>query len=164
MHSDQIVNRITDLLKLTGVSNVNTIEELTDHYLSHIEAEVRRGVNTQQAIRETYREIANLDTSQFSENGKQHTKSGTFLLLFLFVGIGFYLFQLNPKQVQEQINEVTIEDISLINPPTGTPIKQSKLKVSSEFGLRINPIGNHKELHKGIDIRAKLGTSCIINW
>ncbi len=161
MNSNRIAHRITDLLKLAGVSDTHAIEELTDHYLSHIEEEMKRGVNAQQAVRETYQEIANLDTSQFIEKQNTHSKRGLFLFFLLFVGIAFYLFYQKQNPKQDQVISQQIEYISLINPPTGTPIQQSNLKVSSEFGLRSNPIGQQRKLHKGIDIRAKIGTAVL---
>ncbi len=161
MNSDRITNRITDLLKLAGVSDSQVIEELTDHYLTHIEAEVRRGVNSQKAVRETYQEIANLDPSKFIDQQKQKDRRGLFLFVLIFVGISFYLFQFNNQQQPIENNQNPNKETTYINPPTGTPVAQSNLSVSSEFGFRLHPISNRTSLHKGIDIRAKMGTSVL---
>jgi len=158
MNSNRIENRITDLIKLTGVSDAHAIEELTDHYLSRIEEEVRLGVNSQKAVRETYQEIANLDTSHFTEEKNRQDKRGLLLFLLIFIGIAFYLFQYNPEPNQSETTQEQTAEISAINPPIGSPILQSKLQISSEFGLRLNPLAQERELHKGIDIRARIGT------
>jgi len=158
MNSDRIVNRINDLLKLTGVKDSHTIEELTDHYLTHIEEEVKRGVNSQKAIRETYQEIANLDTSQFLVQQRRQDKKGLFVFILLFVGIAFYFLHQNQEVGNDTVDTAPTQEISVTNPLTGVPIQQSNLKVSSEFGMRLNPLSKEKALHKGIDIRAKIGT------
>lgn len=161
MHTDQIVNRITDLLKLAGVSDSYVLEELTDHYLTHIEEEIKRGVNSQKAVRETYQEIANFDASQLVKEKNSNDKRGLFLFLLLFIGIAFYFFQQELQPTENINNQKPSEEIFHVGPPTGSPIEQSSLKVSSEFGLRLNPFIQQKELHKGIDIRAKVGTDVL---
>ena len=159
MHSNRIENRITDLLKLAGFSDEQTIEELTDHFLTHIEEEVSRGVNAQQAIRETFQEVASMNASQFLTTKSSKDKRGLFLFLLIFIGISFYLFfQSQPLSNYNLPQQNTEKDIAVISPPSGLPIHQSTLKVSSEFGLRINPFQNKPVNHNGIDIRAKIGT------
>ena len=158
MNLNQITGRITDLLKLTGVSDSHAIEELADHYLTHIEEEVRRGVNAQKAVREAYQEIANLDSSQFTDQNYPNDKRGLFLFFLLFIGIAFYFFQLNPNAAQVQAKSLQAQEEAIIDPPAGSPILQTDLRITSEFGLRTHPIAQHRELHKGIDIRAKIGT------
>lgn len=158
MHSDRITNRITDLLKLSGVSDKQTIEELTDHYLSHIEEEVKRGVNSQRAVRETYQEIANLDTSLFAENQEQKNKRGMLLFFLLFIGIAFYLFQQNPLKTKRVLQLAAVESSTEIRPPMGFPVLQANYDITSEFGFRVNPVYKRKVKHSGIDIRAKIGT------
>jgi murein DD-endopeptidase MepM/ murein hydrolase activator NlpD len=158
MNSEQIVNRITDLIKFSGISDTHLVEELTDHYLSHIEAEVKRGVNVQQAIRETYQEIAHLDAAQFKVDQNSKHRYGLLLFITLLVCIAFYLMDKNNRSTQNVEATPKKENIAMLNPPSGAPIKETNLKVSSEFGLRLHPIGKAKELHTGIDIRAKKGT------
>jgi hypothetical protein len=87
-----IAERISDLLKLKGFSNFDTVEDLTDHYLSHIEEEIIRGVNSQKAVRETFQEIALLDSTSFTARKKNHSKTLIFLLAFVLLGGLFYFF------------------------------------------------------------------------
>jgi len=161
MISDRIANRITDLIKLAGVSDKGTIDELKDHYLTRIEEEIRRGVNSQKAVRETYQEIANLDGSQFVENQKRRDKRGLFLFFLIFIGLAFYLFQYSQDDVVDQTLAKTSKEISRAIPPSGSPILQPDLVVSSEFGMRLNPLNKQTSLHKGIDIKAKIGTPVV---
>ena len=158
MNSDRIANRITDLIKLAGISQQETIDELKDHYLTRIEEEVKLGVNSQKAIRETYQEIANLDGSRFIDDQIKKDKRGLFVLLLIFVGMAFYLFGPCSKPAENQVVFNNPEEISQIHPPTGSPIQQSNLNISSGFGMRMNPGNKQKTLHQGIDIRAKMGT------
>ena len=99
MNSERIAHRITDLLKLAGVKDSQTVEELTDHYLTHIEEEIKRGVNAQKAVREAYQDVANLDTSNFNANHSNAQKKGFFLFFLLFVGLGFYMFFSNHSKM-----------------------------------------------------------------
>lgn len=165
MNSNRIEDRITDLLILTGISNEQTIEELTDHYLSHIEGEVKRGINLQKAIRETFQDIANIDASLFKLDEKKHDRKGLLFFLLTFIGIAFYLSYptqntVNKNNISPNIDNIK-EEVSSISPPSGMPILQLELKVSSEFGMRLNPFRQQKESHKGIDIRAKVGTEVL---
>ncbi|MEM9546136.1 MAG: M23 family metallopeptidase [Bacteroidota bacterium] len=158
MNSDRIANRITDLIKLAGISQQEVIDELKDHYLTRIEEEVRLGVNSQKAIRETYQEIANLDGSQFVDAKLKKHKRGLFFLLLMFVSMAFYLFGPSHKIKENQKVEKEISEVVSIDPPMGSPIEQSLFNVSSEFGLRMHPKSKKKSLHRGIDILAKIGT------
>lgn len=160
MNSDRIVNRITDLLKLKGISDNQSIEELTDHYLTHIEEEVMRGVNSQKAVRETYQDIANLDSSQFNTHNV-NDKRGLFLFFILFVGLAFYFFQPQHDADHALLMKNPPSKISIINPPTGSPLQLDKLRVTSEFGMRNNPFAKRRQHHRGIDIKAKMGTGVL---
>lgn len=159
MHSNGIEHRITDLLKLAGVTNDQTLEELTDHYLTHIEEEVKRGVNSQKAVRETYQEIANLDVSNFTSK-KKLNKRGLILFFLLFVGLALFFLKSEPKS-SIPLTQNSKADLPVMNPPTGYPIHYSEFTITSEFGLRNHPIHKHTSLHKGIDIRAEIGTSVL---
>lgn len=164
MNSDQIANRISDLLRLSGFSEEHTVEELTDHYLTHIEEEVRRGVNSQQAVRETFQEIASLDMTHFHNSQKNNKWKWLSILFVIFLGTLLYLYTQNSTKPSFEVssdiarNEVQRNVTKEISAPTGLPIDQSKLDITSDFGFRIHPKNQRKELHKGIDIRAKSGT------
>lgn len=161
MNSDRIANRITDLLKLTGVSDKHAIEELTDHYLTHIEEEIERGVNSQKAVRETYQEIANLDTSHFAEEKKKKSKKGWLALFALGALLSILFWQIGTRSSDASQNTMYKKELAHTAPPAGSPIANHDLDVSSGFGMRLNPINKVKALHKGIDIRAKLGTPVV---
>ena len=162
MDQKQIINRIADLLKLTGVKDKQTVEELTDHYLTHIEEEIKRGVNTQQAIRETYQEIAHLEFIDLSKEKRKKNKWLFFLLLIAilisFLGIRYDVLgtHKNTTLDQQLFERGQVEHET--QPPSGIPLSQSLMDISSDFGLRMHPINKEMVQHKGIDIKAKLGT------
>ena len=158
MNSDRIAHRITDLLKLSGLKDEQAVEELTDHYLTHIEEEIKRGVNAQKAVRETYQEVANFDVSYFNANDDLKQKKGLLVFFVLFVGLAFYFFFNNNKADLHKEQLIDFDKSTALTPPKGLPLKQSDLKVTSNFGLRMNQINKKKVLHKGIDFKAKLGT------
>lgn len=167
MNSNRIANRINDLLKMTGITDKQTLEELSDHYLTHIEEEVKRGVNSQKAVRETFQEIANIDISNFEPRKKTSHRKWLILITLILLGLGCY-FNHSPKETLKKDVVVETQQISkneinkgidkTIAPPKGFPIQQSEFDITSEFGFRIHPIRKQKQLHKGIDIRAKKGT------
>ncbi len=163
MNSNRIANRISDLLKLTGFSEQNTIEELTDHYLTHIEEEVKRGLNSQQAIRETFQEIANIDITEFK--GKKKKENWKWIILLAIIMLGSTYFAFSPQEKIE-IPVAPKENSALevpsqpkeITPPSGLPTRQPNLDITSGFGFRIHPMMKQRKMHSGIDIRAKSGT------
>jgi murein DD-endopeptidase MepM/ murein hydrolase activator NlpD len=69
---------------------------------------------------------------------------------------GFYkIFAWQDKQ--DSINKVT--RINLQHLPTVFPVKSANLSnISSKYGIRVNPITGDTVWHKGIDIKAKIGT------
>ena len=158
MKSDRIAHRITDLLKLSGLQDEQAVEEMTDHYLTHIEEEIKRGVNAQKAVRETYQEVANFDASHFHPDDNSRQKRGLLVFFILFVGLAFYFFFNQDKTDLHQEQFINFDKSTALTPPKGLPLKQSELKVTSNFGLRMNPKNKEKVLHKGIDFKAKLGT------
>ena len=161
MNFDHTANRITDLLRLAGFRDKNTVEELTDHYLSHIEEEVHRGVNPQQATRETFQEIANLDYNQFRIKKSNLPLRWRLLILLLGVLFSIYFITTSKLNTTETHNTLQIEEIVKNEPPNGFPILQDSLDVTSEFGMRMHPYLRKRSHHRGIDIRAKKGTPVV---
>ena len=164
MNLNRIANRIIELLRLKGFTENHTVDELTDHYLTHIEEEIKRGVNSQQAIRETFQEIANIDILQFTPHKKTHLKKWVLLLSIILLGIAYHFYTTNQDAHIEASNDKITTLLTLtsknqeIKPPSGLPIESAKFNITSDFGFRIHPIHQEKELHRGIDIKAKVGT------
>ncbi|MDF1697925.1 MAG: M23 family metallopeptidase [Saprospiraceae bacterium] len=164
MNSDHTTNRISDLLRLAGFKDKHTVEELTDHYLSHIENEVKLGVNSQQAVRETFQDIANLDSSQFKVKKNLPANRWILLCVFLLTTLGFFFLQSNSTKEKLNTPSNTPTPLALqINnePPNGAPILQNTLDITSDFGMRMHPYTKSRKHHRGIDIRAKIGTPVI---
>ena len=164
MNLNRIAERITELLTLKGFTEKHTVEELTDHYLTHIEEEIKRGVNAQQAIRETFQEVANIDILEFQSQKKKQTKKWILLLPFVLLGMIYLLYPSNQNSnININTNKIANlhspnKGIKEINPPTGLPIDQADFDITSDFGFRIHPVNQQKTLHRGIDIRAEIGT------
>jgi len=161
MKTDIISTKIADLLKMAGITDHQVMEELIDHYLTHIEAKIESGTNTQKAIRETYRDIANLDIDKFNTTKSNRNRLGLLMFFLLFIGMGFYFF---PCHLQANKNELCPNEeieIPTVQLPNGFPIAMNQLIITSEYGVRMHPIKKKSELHKGIDIRARMGTPVI---
>jgi murein DD-endopeptidase MepM/ murein hydrolase activator NlpD len=164
MNLNRIAERISELLRLKGFNEKHTVDELADHYLTHIEEEIKRGVNSQQAIRETFQEIANIDMLEFRSNKKKLTKKWILLLSIVLLGMVYHFYTTNKNApIDVSADNIELPNTSNtktqeITPPSGLPIEQAKFNITSDFGFRIHPIHQEKELHRGIDIKAKLGT------
>lgn len=162
MTSNLIANRINDLLILAGFTDKHTIEELTDHYLTHIEEEVKRGLNSQQAIRETFQEIANIDITQFRHQKKKRDWKIIVLFFVILFGIIFLFNRSSTNEIQNSLIATPDQDTTKVEenlePPSGLPLEKSLFDITSDFGLRMHPVLKETTLHSGIDIKAKSGT------
>lgn len=161
-HPDLIISRIRDLLRLSGVESEEMIEEMTDHYLTHIETLTAAGASHQVAIREVYQTIATMDIKP-TQSGS--SKPYTRILLCVAIIISAVLYVLAPTYKSNIANSertllpVANADVSAVhNTPTGWPLDITQNEISSGFGLRYHPILGCQKLHKGIDIKAKIGT------
>ena len=153
IHSPRVVARIVDLLKLSGVSSDASIEEMTDHYLTQIESNISKGSSEQKAIRETYQVIANNNFNSIDQEEVQRKK---WILSSVFIGLLLILMITHSKKSSVIISpsEVTAS----VNIPDGWPINTKIEQITSGFGLRMHPISKTKRFHKGIDIKATIGT------
>lgn len=153
IHSHIVIDRIAELVKLAGLSNEDAIEEMTDHYLTKIEYAVAHGTKEQNAIRETYQHIANSDLGTIDQKRKKKSNwiVGSLVLTILLLSIVTLSLQ-KTKPVDITCNTSTSKV------PDGWPILSDIERITSGFGLRINPISNIKRFHKGVDIIAKIGT------
>lgn len=155
IHSEHVIARIIDLLKLSGVSKEESIEEMTDHYLSHIERAVSNGISEQTAIRNTFQQIAITDLKDIDRftiqkgNWLVGTVVLTAIILLLLV------------KCKKEIIEVSPLNNQATTLPTGWPTDQNLNEIASSFGYKMHSINQVKKFHKGIDIKAKKGTKVL---
>lgn len=155
IHSPRVVERIAELIKLAGVSSDAKIEEMTDHYLTEIEYAVELGNTEQKAIRETYQTIALTDLKSIDQKenkSKWILGSLTMVLLIFFVA----------SQYKPAPDPIFIADTESMDVPNGWPIKGDINQVASGFGVKLHPVTNTKRFHKGIDIKANIGTAVLV--
>jgi len=155
IHTPQVIARIEDLLKLSGISSEDSIEEMTDHYLSQIESCIAEGISEQTAIRETYQIIAQTDLKAINQKQRQTKR---WLIGILCFSLLMILFVVNSKNSNEQI---IVDNPITKTLPTGWPIEGDIGKITSGYGLRMHPIQKTKKFHKGIDIQAPTGTKVL---
>jgi len=152
-HPAEVIERIQELIELSGVTDSSFVEELTDHYLAEIETTVASGVSQLSATRSVYQRIA--QTSFGTDDKKSKYKVGGLILAFLVILASLWYSNCS-KQV-EACHEADIEMAQLL-PPDGWPIKNGENHITSGFGMRFHPIMKVSKLHQGIDIKAPMYT------
>ena len=153
IHSHIVIDRITELIKLTGVSDEEMIEEMTDHYLTDIEYAIEQGISEQNAIRNTYQRIA---SSHVTVTNKKPIRIHTWIIASVSIALLISCFFYQNTQQEDPMRTGRKSVKSEI--PDGWPIQSDFNQISSNFGVRYNPISKTKRFHKGIDIIAKKGT------
>ena len=158
IHSPKVIDRIKDLLILSGASSDEVIEEMTDHYLSEIEFAVSLGTQEQKAIRDAYQSLAKTDlkTLESTPYKKEKWIVGIALVI-MAVLIIFNCSQSRNENSTLKVNQ-KIPISRIITPPSAWPIETVNFDVTSGYGMRNHPPSQTKRFHKGIDIRAKKGT------
>ena len=87
-HSNETINRIRLLLKDSGVPEGEVLEEMIDHYLSEIEAQIELNIDPQEASLITFQKIEATDFRRL-KHGKGPGLRIILALLFLCV---FFIF------------------------------------------------------------------------
>lgn len=157
IHSSKTINQIKILLKNAGLKNREVVEEMLDHYLSDIEDKIAENIDPQEAIEQTILKITQSDINRIQEKRKYNYLA---LLIGVIVTlIGFFAYH----QFQYFTDQVAITHIQESRPvgPTGWPLEDAQVPISSNFGLRTHPIFKTQIHHKGIDIKAAKGTSVL---
>lgn len=150
IHPKGTIKRIRELLINSGLANGEVLEEMIDHYLCEIESKMDQNVSPQLATHYVYQKIEKTDFSTLQKRKKSYLS--LFLLSVFIVSLSFYLFQNHFTTKKTEI-AVQIEDVA----PDGWPLSRSIIKVTSKFGMRMHPIFKSTKLHKGIDIKARVG-------
>jgi len=144
------IERIRELLITSGVPEGEVLEEMLDHYLSDIESQIDLKISSPLAIQATFQKIEKTD---FSSLQKKKKSNRYFALVFIFLLlISGWVYQ---NSFSPNFFEIIASSKEIA--PDGWPLKESA-PITSNFGLRLHPILKSIKLHKGIDIRAKLGT------
>lgn len=92
---------------------------------------------------------------------KQGLKIGITLIVSLFC---ISLFSFNSKEIDRKIDQQATANfgLDLFKKPSGYPIYIERIrKVSSEFGMRTNPLSKTKKMHTGVDLLAEEGTQIL---
>ncbi len=152
--SAAIISIIVKALRSAGVRDAEILEEMVDHYLIVIENEVANGATEAEAIQHTINQIQTTNLSNLTVNKTKKWPFLLFTLMFLTGGYS-YLYQPFPAKKPLAIAELTTK---VQSPPKGWPIAEPKAEISSHFGLRKHPVTGAKNYHRGIDIKAPIGT------
>jgi murein DD-endopeptidase MepM/ murein hydrolase activator NlpD len=102
---------------------------------------------------------------------KNKTRKFKGLLYLMFLPLlALCILAFSTDQPQKKLIEIPEIEYGILynfsdnieNPPTLLPIRQENLtRVSSYFGMRINPVRKIKQLHTGIDYMAALGADIL---
>ncbi|GJM36613.1 MAG: hypothetical protein DHS20C18_56140 [Saprospiraceae bacterium] len=135
---------IYNILRISGLKNQELLEEYFDHYTSEYEYLLEQGDSEELAHSKVVDAISKLDvkTINFEYFKLKHKNklimSSTFTFLFAAVIFVFGNFD---------------------EPPSIAPVEMSGHSITSGYGERMHPTEKVKKLHRGIDIRGKLGTT-----
>lgn len=151
IHTEETIERIRTLLVNSGVPKGALQEEMIDHYLSDLEAQINQNISPPLALQTTFKKIEKTDFSQLQSKKKFHLP---LILAVIFLCVISYFIYQNPKSSAD----LTIVANSQAIAPDGWPLTASSTEVTSNFGMRIHPILKSRMQHRGIDIRAKIGT------
>lgn len=144
--------------------------ELLDHLCCAIEARITAGDNFEDALGATLRSWPVRQLRDLQKTIRFTTKTKPMLYRIsaaavLLAGIVF----LSPLPHFDEVNQAVAHaphpvefaaDAIRFDPPTASPIAGVDMKkaLSSGFGMRNNPISKKRQLHRGIDLKAKSGT------
>lgn len=148
-------------------------EELLDHLCCAIEERMERGQGFEPALRDCLRSWPVRHLKKLQTNILITTKLKPMLVRFTttaaaMIGLVFLSPFSLPHDPPAGENEVALflEKEFVFEPPTGSPIPglnlhQPEKSISSTFGVRIHPLSQKKKFHRGIDLKAALGTPVV---
>ena len=154
MSDSSIQSIIEHQLKSAGVRNKSLLEELSDHYYCELEVQLEQGQTLQKAQEHV---IATIKSKNYRPLNRQiffiHHKNQIIMstLCAVFLSI-FTLFSVQGEMPNDPPKLP-------IDPPSIWPIEPSVDDISSGYGYAIHPFSKKRRFHKGIDIRAKVGTA-----
>ena len=157
IHSSKTISQIKTLLKKAGLKNHEVVEEMLDHYLSDIENKIGENIDPEEAIEQTILKITHSDINRIQEKNRYDFLTlliGAMLLLISFFGYDQF------KSISNQVGRPPIQESRSVG-PTGWPLEDAHVPISSKFGMRTHPIFKTQIHHKGIDIKAAKGTSVL---
>ncbi len=151
IHSTETIDRIRELLIISGLPEGEFLEEMMDHYLSDIETQIDLGISPQIAVLSTFQKI---ELTDFNNLQKKKNLSLYMMLIPIFLlSISIYIYQNNIVPLNFEFGEKSTEIA-----PDGWPLEETMITITSNFGIRFHPILKSPKLHKGIDIQANIGT------
>lgn len=142
-----LVDRLDEELQNKGLKNVELRAELQDHFLCFMEQEMVAGASLQEAEQRAFRELGEMDLKGMNrQTFFIHHQNSILMASFCALLITFTTF----------FSWSSAEEIATIDPPKLWPIAADQYSISSGFGYRM--FQQKKRFHKGIDLKAPIGT------
>lgn len=149
--------------------SVDLRADLLDHLCCEIEDKMNKGDKFQTALQTT---TANWEHKQLTSINRQiyftNKVKPMILRISTTAAIAASIFLLFPFSVEKEFAEPAPNNVELFietqealqeGPPTASPLRGVKLSdAHAKFGPRIHPLYKNKQVHKGIDFKAKPGT------
>ncbi len=162
------------LLNKKGITEKEIQEELLDHLAAGVESKMDNNILFHDAVDETLSEfgednfklIYNNRLTLFNQKNKKKMKR---IILFIFIFLGTIILLMargnywnNEKMYADSDNSTDINFAIQVNqePPEAYPVK-GDFPITSSFGKRLHPIHKVMRFHKGIDIKAPIGTDVV---
>lgn len=144
--------KIATALRAQGIRNKALHDELLDHFLCVIEAQLDRGCSYEEAEAFALGQLKAMEVKKVQRNIQwiKHKNWITMNVTMLLLSVLTFWTLHNPAA-----------PVDLFEPPHLWPIEASSQHITSGFGMRLHPVFKDKRMHNGIDIRAKEGTAII---
>ncbi len=173
--SDTQLDFITEELKKWGLSYQPLEEEMIDHFACLVETEMEKGDSFLEAMEKVFgkMETKQLSTIEQETISLQTYKTTTLQSVSSFMAacaalllFGLFIYQTpilpDEKEYAEQTptfleSVPTAIFVNQVEPPSRSPLGED-LKITSGFGMRFHPIFKERKMHRGVDLKAKMGT------
>ena len=159
---------IQHMLQQGGIRTKALKEEYLDHYSSKYEQLIDDGIPHEQAIYIIHQEISLFDfrhaNRQYFKLHYQKPLVMTSTILILLATLFFIPNTESDIIAADDCLEAQEHAVVLASneePPSINPIALKQIKMAAGFGMFMHPINKARQFHKGIDIRASIGTPVV---
>jgi len=155
-------------LATLGLHSPELQQELLDHLSCLIENHIAQGQSFAEASNMAFATFEKDEIQDLNETIISLHKKTSFMKIFvlsctlltLSIATFFHLNHLEKEPTTIHVVESLLPDLPIIDPPSIHPVP-GHLKQTAGFGMFMHPFKKVKQMHRGIDIVAPLGTPIV---